>query len=609
MQADSRELRGTRRDALRPGRVLPLALLLVLAAPAAAQTAYVRTAAGNWSNADAWSPVGVPGPGDSADLNGRTVTLDVDANVATLVLPDAASFLQGTGDLTITAVLDWQGGRLEGAGTTLIAAGATLSISGDASKGVRFGRIVRNEGSGTWSGSGAFSNGGDAMLVNAGTLTITAGRADGSALFFGDTFTNTGSLIVDSTSIANFSSFFHNQGTVAVNGGTLRLRGFNSDGGTDTGTYDVADGALLAFAGGSRTMTASASVSGAGTVEVQGGSTTLAGNYDVHSTRFVAGTFALDGPAAMNSLEMLSGTFRGSGAVSVTDAFTWAGGNMRGSGTTTVGPAVDVAIDGATVALSDTRTLVLQGSTTWSGAVSISNGSSGVTLVNAGSFTSNGAGERTYFAGTFRNEGSFVHAEGTAAFASGFDNIGVVEVQAGTLRLSGFNATGGTDSGSYAIAPGARLHFSGGNRTLTSSALISGGGTVEHNFGALGNSATIAPGASPGILAWVAGSFVPLAGATLALEIAGTTPGSGHDLLAVDGNVTLGGALEVAFADGFVPAPADIFVIVTATGSISGDFVAMALPAGYALMHEPDAVVLVPQVIESQIFADGFESP
>ena len=594
--------------------VLPILALLIaaVATPALAQTAYTRVSNGNWSNAGGWSPVGVPGSADSAHLSGRTVTLDMDVILDALIMT-ASSQLEGSGDLIVTGSLDWQGGRMAGAGTTVVQVGASLVISGTATKGVQSGRLLRNETDASWIGNGQFSNGGGAVFENAGSLEISAGIAAGTALFFGDSFNNTGSLTIDSPSIVAFSSGFNNQGTVEVVAGTLALRGFNATGGTDTGSYEIANGATLVLSGGNRTMTASASISGAGTVAIPGGTTSLAGAYNVHTTQFPNvsgnGIFNLNADASTASLAMGSGTLGGSGTLTVTEAFTWEGGTMRGTGTTVVAPGVAVAIDTGTVSLSDSRTLRLQGSTSWTGSTGIQNGSSDVTLVNTGVFTSSGSGTRTFFAGTFENEGTLVHDGGIAQFTSGFNNTGVVQVDSGTLRLQGFNATGGTDTGSYLIGVDGTLEFAGGNRTLTQTVLVAGDGVVSHSGGALTHRATVAPGTSPGLLSWV-GTFAPYspqAQARLDIEIAGPAPGTGHDQLAVTGNAVLAGGLDVAFIDGFVPEPTDEFVLVTSSGCISGAFGQTNLPDGYTLVYLDQQVRMVPGE-DDGIFASGFET-
>lgn len=591
-----------------PALAAAVLLLGSLAAPAAAQTAYTRNANGDWNSAAQWTPTGVPGPGDFVSIAGRTVTLDSDVDVATLAV-GGSSVLTGSGELTVTQSMSWQGGLLQGSGTIVVAEAAQLQIAGDDSRGLRDQRTLRVEGATTWSSNVRVSNSNQSHFINAGTVTITAGLAQPDSLFFAGTFTNQGTLVVDSPGVFDFASFFHNAGSVQVQSGRLQLRGFNANGGTDTGSYSIADGAILEFSGGNRTLTASASVEGEGTLQASNGTTQVAGSVDVATLRMPqGGILNLDGDSAVDALELAgsSSTLGGSGHISVRESFQWSAGAMNRSGTTTVESGVPATFSGTTLNLFGSQTLRLGGPTQWPASTRFSN-SSDATLVNAGVMNSSGAGERVFFGGTFRNEGVLLHEQGTLRFSSRFDNVGVVDVAGGLLEQRGFNATGGTEAGTTLVGAGAELRFSGGNRSLASTALLAGSGHVIHSGGNLQHAATVAPGNSPGTLSWTATQYAPLAGAHLAMEVAGTAPGSGHDLLAVDGNVVLGGSLDVQFTDGFVPGPGNSFVLLTATGTVSGEFAQASLPSGYVLQLEPDALVLRPEVLEIELFSDGFE--
>ena len=65
--------------------------------------------------------------------------------------------------------------------------------------------------------------------------------------------------------------------------------------------------------------------------------------------------------------------------------------------------------------------------------------------------------------------------------------------------------------------------------------------------------------------------------ATLLMELAGTTAGIDHDVLQVDGGVSLDGTLEVSLLDGFEPDLGDSFDILD-FGSITGEFDSIRLP-------------------------------
>lgn len=223
---------------------------------------------GRTTVAGSFTPASLTLDGITGGSTATILTLNGDAAVDTLTM--IGGRIEGTGTLTVADALDWTGGRMEQLGTTIVASTATLSVSGDGQKGVSYGRTFRHEGTGTWSGTGRFSNGADALFLNAGVLEVSAGTTDPFGSFFGDTFTNTGTFTLTSGTVTRFSSFFHNEGTVEIVSGTLVLSGFNADGGTDIGRYVVAEGARLEFTGGVRTLTATAEIAGTGTVVAAG---------------------------------------------------------------------------------------------------------------------------------------------------------------------------------------------------------------------------------------------------------------------------------------------------------------------------------------------------
>ena len=77
-----------------------------------------------------------------------------------------------------------------------------------------------------------------------------------------------------------------------------------------------------------------------------------------------------------------------------------------------------------------------------------------------------------------------------------------------------------------------------------------------------------------------AGAFAQTATGTLQLEIGGTTPGSGFDTLAIAGNVTLDGTLDVSLFGGFTPAAGDVFDLLDWAGTLTGTFDELLLPPG-----------------------------
>jgi T5SS/PEP-CTERM-associated repeat protein len=96
---------------------------------------------------------------------------------------------------------------------------------------------------------------------------------------------------------------------------------------------------------------------------------------------------------------------------------------------------------------------------------------------------------------------------------------------------------------------------------------LAGDGTVE---GDVVNNQMISPGNSPGLLN-IAGDYTQGTDGTLLIEVAGSAPESGYDVLHVTGQASLAGRLEVRFIDGFLPAAGSQFNVLLAD-SVTGAF-------------------------------------
>jgi len=98
--------------------------------------------------------------------------------------------------------------------------------------------------------------------------------------------------------------------------------------------------------------------------------------------------------------------------------------------------------------------------------------------------------------------------------------------------------------------------------------VLSGTGTLVHtnvssSLNTITNLGTILrPGLPYGVLTF-GNRFVQEAGGVLEIELAGLTPGTQHDQLAVEEVATLGGTLRLQLRNGFMPAVGDEFAAMT----------------------------------------------
>ncbi|MBN8246580.1 MAG: hypothetical protein J0L84_03960 [Verrucomicrobia bacterium] len=139
-------------------------------------------------------------------------------------------------------------------------------------------------------------------------------------------------------------------------------------------------------------------------------------------------------------------------------------------------------------------------------------------------------------------------------------------VQVGsTLRVGRngrFHADGGRVVVGAANTPPPGVVRVGGGGLLTGSGLVQG--VVEVLAGG-----RVSPGSSPGAIT-VQGSITFATGSRLEMDLAGTTPVIGYDVLHVTGAVALGGTLVLNFTEGFAPREGQTFGLLVCDGGIQG---------------------------------------
>lgn len=195
----------------------------------------------NWFDARNWSPQGVPGPNDSATINGRVNITGTGAVVVAqlnLVSGSLSGKSLGFNPAVTPNGLNWSGGTL-GVQITTIQANGTLNISGDAPKVISSlnGQTIDNFGIATWTGAGDIA--GAVNLNESHSLTNESGatfnaQSSGTISDIGFTFNNlsgatfnandssgAGTTTFDTGRDTNTS--FNNKGIVNVLSGTLEL--------------------------------------------------------------------------------------------------------------------------------------------------------------------------------------------------------------------------------------------------------------------------------------------------------------------------------------------------------------------------------------------------
>jgi hypothetical protein len=496
-------------------------------------------------------------------------------------------------------------------GTLSNAAGGTLNLATTASTpiftanfstgNVNNAGTLNKTGAGTQSFSlgngfntfGSFSNSGS-VNVSAGTLALGGGGSD------------TGSYSVAAGATLELATVTSRSMAAASNptgAGTLRITGsnntINGSGALTTLPVAMDGGTLTVNNAGDITVPAVSWTAGTLTLSSTAGQVTLPSAMSVNS-----GTLSVSGasPTTLGSLVLNNGTLAGTGEVVVTGSFDAQGsgvtlsgaGTLRTQGSSTVNLAT-----GTTLEISGNRTWINEGVLTLGGddliQLGINNTTTTGTLSNAAGgtlnltttastpiFTANFSTGNVNNAGTLNKTGagtqSFSLGNGFNTFGS-FSNSGSVNVSAGTLALAGSFTI--TQSGTVDVGAGATMDFPSA-LTNAATGILAGSGTLRFGAGTstLTNQGTISPaGTGAAGTLTIAGNLAQTTG-TLRVELGGTGAGQ-SDQLVVNGNASFGGGLTAALIGGYNPANADFVPIVTITGTATGTFTTLNLPAGF----------------------------
>ncbi len=456
----------------------------------------------------------------------------------------------GAGSTSFTAPKVQVGGR-KGNGTLSVAAGGTLTINNGASRAQLI--VGQNNVSTGVAGSGNFdlSGAGAARTLIANLQSVIVGeKTAGSASAGGNASGNwnLGDSATTNVSILNTSGIallvgHHNPnnaaftpssaiaGTVTLNAGTLSIA--TTDNVLPTVRLGWSDGTYNGTNGGEPR----------GILNINGGTLTIANN----------GTGAAIDMTPTNALAGTSATQKATAALNIS------GGSVSVTGPITVGTATGPAVWSSTIALSG-GTLDVNGGAI--GAVTSFNFTGG-TLQEVGSLardlTQNGAASQFLVTGNNTAiTGLYTLTAGTAIV----DPLRTLAPSGGTVLGGGLLTINGGLTGSLTVNSGT----------------VFGNGTLA---GATFNGGILAPGNSAGHLNTGDLSLGPAS--SFAVELGGTTAGTGYDQVSVTGTLTLAGTLNASFINGFVPPLDTPFFLMLNDGTDLPVGTFAGLPEGAAL--------------------------
>ncbi|WP_277372960.1 Ig-like domain-containing protein [Pseudomonas sp. AA-38] len=516
----------------------------------------------------------------SIQLGSHTLTSGGDntsTSVSGIISGSGSLIKQGNGVLTLA-------GSNSYSGTTTVSAG-TLSIAGDGNLGTGgltlAGSTLAITGATTIDNAIALT--GNSTIDNSNAVTISGAISGAYDL----TKTGVGTLTLSAN---------NSYGATFVNAGTLSV---SSDGNLGSGTVNLAAGTTLALTGaatidnaivlgGNATVTAAANatlsgvVSGAYTLTKAGASTlTLSGTNTYGATTVSAGTLSVASDANLGNgtLTLAAGsTLATSNATTIDNAIAL-------SGNATVNTGADTTLSGVisggnNLTKTGAATLTLSGSNSYNGSTNVNAGTlsvagdgnlgagslnlaNGTTLLITGNTTIDNALALTGVATI--NAGAAATLSGVISGSGGLTKTG-----SGSLSLSASN----TNTGSTTVSAGTLLvdGSTSSATTVANGATLAGGGTLGGDV-TVQNGGTLSPGNGGAGTLTVNGNLTLDAGSTLALDINGTSAGTGYDQIVVNGNVDVSGA-TLSVTHGYAAGNGEIYEVILndAADAIVGTF-------------------------------------
>jgi autotransporter-associated beta strand protein len=481
---------------------------------------------------------------DSLDSTAHALTLNASGNVN---LSGTVGGAHALAALTVTTAQD-------------VTVGSTMTLTGDVTQSAGTGTTTFNGGS----VGGALSVTTRAITLSSGTLT-TVGAITLTAL---DAVSLNGGLNAGASTIA-----------IAANHDGSGTQGFTQSAGgiqttnTTASAVSITVNTLAGGSGNAALRSVQAGTTGTVTVNAFTGAI-IDSNGTAANVTASAGTATLTGGAGIDAdlaVGFVTATATDSNVSLRENGTVVVNGINAGTGTITLGAgifqtAANEVIGGPTnasaVVLGATATLDLSPNNSTETVGSLSGLAGAAVKLGGGQLITGGNGASTTYGGSLSGTGGQLTKVGAGVFnlaaTTSGTYTGATAVNGGTLAVNGV-----LTASDVTVASGATLAGSG---TIVKSVTVSG---------------TLAPGAvgfgSIGVLS--SGSVTFQTGSTFAVDLIGSTPGTGYDQLNVSGTVNLGNA-TLLLSGGFTPTPGTVVTLVAndATDAVSATF--NGLPEG-----------------------------
>jgi hypothetical protein len=431
-------------------------------------------------------------------LTGNNIVSGTFTNGA--ALPGSLTLLSG-------AVVNWTGGSIQG--PVMVPVGATLNLTGSSIKYL-WGALT-NAGTVIWGGTstlevdysttasqfGLIVNLPGALFDVQSSQTLSINSPNGTIFQNLGTFRKSSDVNTTTISIP-----FINSGLVTNIQGVTRFVG----GGTIEGTFGAAAGATINFNTGNFVYNTPPTLTGTGTIQITGGTLTLASN-TIPNLQLAGATVTLGQNfqgGTITNLTVLSGTLNGNivvsgvfsngasmpGSLTVLSGATatWSAGTMQGP--------INIGAGGTLNLVGSSQKylwgpLTNAGTVTWTGGGnfeidnSSANGQFGLAVNLPGGLWDIQNSQTMAIGGVpfFQNGGTFRKSadNNTTQINVLFNNTGIVTAQVGTISFRG----GGNIQGTFTTASGATVDFHSGNFTYAVPPVLSGGGAFQFTGGTM----------------------------------------------------------------------------------------------------------------------------
>ncbi len=401
-------------------------------------------------------------------------------------------------------------------------------LTNDGGNGVTFGgngqTILSGSGTNTYAGVTTLNSGILRLDKTAGVQALTT-----------DLVMNGGTLLKNNNSIADTAS-------VTINGGSFVMDTTTSSGNNGSNetinNLTMTGGRVQGSGGTNSSLTVN------GNMTLSGGLVQLNAGGKV----FVSGTSTFTGGVLTAQVSSSTVTFTGTTSLNAVNITNVASGTY-----TPISVSANATNRGAVLALNGDVTFTGNGTNTNTVKIDSSN----IALANQGFITLSGT--RTFNVGDGAAE---VDLAIIPALTNATTDNGLTKTGAGVLALNGAN----TYTGATTVSAGTLLiNGSSVSAVSVTGGVFGGTGTMTSSV-SIGNSGTLAPGNSPGMLNTGNLALTGTA-STIAMEISGTGAGQ-YDQVNVTGTVDLdgNGKIEVTMLS-FVPLPTDIYFLILNDGA------------------------------------------